>query len=63
MKKVKIPLNKNTIGKDEREALLQVFDSGYMTMGKITKNLNLFLQNILVQNMQFMLTQVRQQIF
>ena len=37
MKKIKIPLNKNTIGKDEREALLQVFDSGYMTMGKITK--------------------------
>ena len=37
MKKVKIPLNKNTIGKDERKALLKVFDSGYMTMGKITK--------------------------
>ena len=34
---VKIPLNKNTIGKAEKIALNKVFDSGYMTMGKVTK--------------------------
>ena len=32
-----IPLNKNTIGKAEKNALIKVFDSGYMTMGKVTK--------------------------
>lgn len=32
-----IPLNKNTIGNDERRALLKVFDSKYMTMGTVTK--------------------------
>ena len=34
---IKIPLNKNTIGNAEKRALNKVFDSGYMTMGKITK--------------------------
>ena len=34
---VKIPLNKNTIGNAEKKALNKVFDSGYMTMGKVTK--------------------------
>ena len=34
---IKIPLNKNTIGAAEKRALNKVFDSGYMTMGKITK--------------------------
>ncbi len=32
-----IPLNKNTMGREERKALIQTFDSGYMTMGKKTK--------------------------
>ena len=32
-----IPLNKNTIGNAEKLALNKVFDSGYMTMGKVTK--------------------------
>ena len=32
-----IPLNKNTVGKAEKDALNKVFDSGYMTMGKVTK--------------------------
>ena len=31
-----IPLNKNTMGRDERKALIKTFDSGYMTMGKKT---------------------------
>jgi len=34
---IKIPLNKNTIGDSEKKALIKVFDSGYMTMGKVTK--------------------------
>ena len=34
---IKIPLNKNTIGSAEKRALNKVFDSGYMTMGKVTK--------------------------
>tara|TARA_B100000886_G_scaffold340160_1_gene308212 strand:- start:1366 stop:2565 length:1200 start_codon:yes stop_codon:yes gene_type:complete len=34
---MKIPLNKNTIGNAEKLALNKVFDSGYMTMGKVTK--------------------------
>lgn len=34
---IKIPLNKNTIGNAEKRALNKVFDSGYMTMGKVTK--------------------------
>ena len=34
---IKIPLNKNTIGAAEKRALNKVFDSGYMTMGKVTK--------------------------
>tara|TARA_B100000900_G_scaffold351521_1_gene318659 strand:- start:2014 stop:3213 length:1200 start_codon:yes stop_codon:yes gene_type:complete len=34
---MRIPLNKNTIGVSEKKALNKVFDSGYMTMGKVTK--------------------------
>lgn len=34
---IKIPLNKNTIGPAEKKALNAVFDSGFMTMGKVTK--------------------------
>ena len=34
---MKIPLNKNTMSKEERSAMIKVFDSGYMTMGKVTK--------------------------
>ena len=34
---MRIPLNKNTIGKDEKKALNRVFDTGYMTMGAVTK--------------------------
>ena len=34
---IRIPLNKNTIGEAEKKALIKVFDSGYMTMGKVTK--------------------------
>tara|TARA_B100001989_G_C24545991_1_gene470809 strand:- start:1442 stop:2653 length:1212 start_codon:yes stop_codon:yes gene_type:complete len=32
-----IPLNKNMIGKAEKKALDKVFESGYMTMGNVTK--------------------------
>ncbi len=32
-----IPLNKNTMGREERKALIETFDSGFMTMGKKTK--------------------------
>ena len=42
---IKIPLNKNTIGAAEKRALNKVFDSGYMTMGKVTKSLKLLFQN------------------
>jgi len=34
---MRIPLNKNTIGNAEKKALNKVLDSGYMTMGKVTK--------------------------
>ena len=34
---MRIPLNKNTIGKSEQKAFNKVFDTGFMTMGKITK--------------------------
>ena len=37
-KKIVIPLNKNTIGKSEIKAINKVLDSGYMTMGKVTKD-------------------------
>ena len=60
---MKIPLNKNTIGSSEKKALNKVLNSGYMTMGKVTESLNLILQNLLVQNMLFMLILVPQQIF
>ena len=33
-----IPLNKNTMGKEERKALIETYDSGFMTMGKKTKS-------------------------
>ena len=32
-----IPLNKNTMGREERKALIDTYDSGFMTMGKKTK--------------------------
>ena len=32
-----IPLNKNTMGREERKALIETYDSGFMTMGKKTK--------------------------
>ena len=34
---MKIPLNKNTIGSSEKKALNKVLNSGYMTMGKVTR--------------------------
>ena len=34
---MRIPLNKNTIGASEKKALNKVLDSGYMTMGKVTR--------------------------
>ena len=49
---MKIPLNKNTMSKEERKPLIKVFDSGYMTMGKKPKSLKKNLLNILMSSMQ-----------
>ena len=49
-----IPLNKNTMGREERKALIQTFDSGYMTMGKKTKEFEKNLLNILMSSTQLM---------
>ena len=46
----KIPLNKNTIGATEKRALSKVFDSGYMTMGRLQKSLFAFSKHLGVKH-------------
>ena len=37
IEKFRIPMSKPDFGDDERNALLEVFDSGWLSQGKVTK--------------------------